>query len=285
MRLSRFPIKVLHKLGWLDSLNISSSIKVDQKKLLIPILGGQGYDNLQLSEPWMTNTLRSLRPLFNGHFIDVGVNLGQTLLKAHAVFGHMEYIGFEPNPSCVNYVQELVKLNGIEQCSIFPMGVGTKTEVLKLNFFVSDKSDSSATIVEHYRPNSHEDHFIHVPVFDFHEIQKFLPAKSCPIVKIDVEGAELDVLLGLKEWINEYKPLLIVEILPVYSKENQSRLNRQEQIEDLLKNSSYKISRIRKNGRPGIDRINEIGIHSVIDDSDYLFYPLCIEEQVLNCFA
>ena len=80
-----------------------------------------GYENLNLSEPWMTNVLLGLRPLFNGHFVDVGVNIGQTLLKAHAVFGEVNYIGFEPNPTCINYVQEMIRQNGFKQTELIPI--------------------------------------------------------------------------------------------------------------------------------------------------------------------
>ena len=98
MRVSPFIVKLLNKLRCLSALNLFAGINVLDQRLVIPVLGGQGLYNLDLSEPWMTEVLKNLRPFFKGHFIDVGVNLGQTLLKAHAVFGRHDYIGFEPNP-------------------------------------------------------------------------------------------------------------------------------------------------------------------------------------------
>jgi len=283
MRISHFLAKSLNKLKLLPLFNLSATIDINKKKIIIPLIGGQGYANLNLSEPWMTNTLQCLRPLFNGNFIDVGVNLGQTLVKAHTVFDHVNYIGFEPNPSCVNYAQELIRLNGLENYTIFPIGVAAKTEVLKLNFFAADKSDSSATIIEHFK-SSKEDHYIYVPVFDFHAISHFLPQQSSSILKIDVEGAELDVLLGLSDWIKAFHPLILVEILPVYSEENQSRLNRQIRIEELLQIWDYKIARIKKNSAISLQTIEKIGIHSVIEDCDYLLYPAHSAEKILKCF-
>jgi FkbM family methyltransferase len=285
MRISSFLTKSLHKLGWLPFLNIHSTIQVENKKILIPILGGQGYPNLHLSEPWMTEALKCLRPLFNGHFIDVGVNLGQTLIKAYAIFEDIQYIGFEPNPSCVHYAQELIKLNELKRYVIFPLGVGSKTEVLKLIFFASDESDSSATIIEHYRPNNTEDHYIYVPVFDFHSISSFLPAKPSTLVKIDVEGAELEVLLGLKDWIIANQPFFLLEILPVYTLENQTRFYRQAQIETLLRDLNYKIARLKKTNPVGIEEISKIGVHSSIEDSDYLAYPVSSADKIKDCFA
>ena len=82
MHIYPFLAKILNKLHLLQSFNGSAKIIINGKKIDVPLLGRLGYDNLNLSEPWMSDMLIALRPLFNGHFIDVGVNIGQTLLKA-----------------------------------------------------------------------------------------------------------------------------------------------------------------------------------------------------------
>jgi FkbM family methyltransferase len=284
MRISHFLAKALNKLHLLSLFNTATVIRVNKKKFTIPLLGKQGYDNLNLSEPWMTETLMALSPLFNGQFVDVGVNIGQTLLKAHAVFDEVDYIGFEPNPSCVNYVQELVRQNGLKKTVLLPVAVGAKTEMLRLNFFASDKSDSSATIVENFKGNARPDHFIFVPVFDFQMVIHFLPNRSFSILKIDVEGAEMEVLLGLHEWISEFCPLILLEILPVYSSENRSRLDRQRKIEELLTLWNYKIARIKKKDKVHLELIETIGIHSNIEDCDYLLYHASLSDKISSCF-
>ena len=284
MRISRFLARVLNKLRLISTFNGSTIINVNKKKLIIPLVGRQGYDNLNLSEPWMTETLFGLRPLFNGYFVDVGVNLGQTLLKAHAVFDELNYIGFEPNPSCVSYVQEIIRQNRFIKTVVLPIAIGGKTEILKLIFFVPDKNDSSATIIENFRPYSDADHYIFVPVFDFHKLTHFLPNKPFSILKIDVEGAEMDVLVGLNEWISSYCPLILIEILPVYTAENQSRLDRQNKIEELLKTWNYKIARIKKKVQVSLENIETFGIHSNIEDCDYLLYHASLNEKITTCF-
>ena len=163
-------IRVLNKLKLLASFNGFSSIELEGKRIRIPLMGGMGSSNLHLTEPWMTDVLRNFRPLFGGHFVDVGINVGQTLVKVHALFGEAKYVGFEPNSSCVHYLQELIKINKLAGYTVLPIAVGAKTEMLKLNFFAADSSDSAASIIERFRPNSKEDHFIFVPIFDFHAI-------------------------------------------------------------------------------------------------------------------
>ena len=52
--------------------------------------------------------------------VDVGANLGQTLLKVKRLDRRARYVGFEPNPWCVVYMEELVRVNRLEHCSIVP---------------------------------------------------------------------------------------------------------------------------------------------------------------------
>ena len=74
------------------------------------------------------------------------------------------------------------------------------------------------------------------------------------LIKIDVEGAELEVLESIKNLIKKHKPFIIIEILPVYSKENKSRLDRLKKIELLIDEFSYHIHLIRKNKKESYSR-------------------------------
>ena len=62
----------------------------------------------------MSEVIQRLFKLKSGAFIDVGVNLGQTLLKVAAIDPGRAYVGFEPNPACVDYVWKLIETNNLE---------------------------------------------------------------------------------------------------------------------------------------------------------------------------
>ena len=94
----------------------------------------------------------------------------------------------------------------------------------------------------------------------------------------------MEVLHGLNEWINTYRPLIILEILPVYSAENQNRLQRQHKIEEMLTIWDYKIARIKKKNQVGLENLETIGIHSNIEDCDYLLYPCFFKGKNQNLF-
>ena len=54
-------------------------------------------------EPWMLQNLVQIAEQAEGTFVDVGVNLGQTLLAVKSIGEDWDYLGFEPNPCCLFY--------------------------------------------------------------------------------------------------------------------------------------------------------------------------------------
>jgi len=98
-----------------------------------------------------------------------------------------------------------------------------------------------------------------------------LNIEKISIVKIDVEGSELEVIRGMKGIIAKHKPFIFCEILPVYNKGNIFRLNRQKEIKHIIKKLKYRIFRILKDGK--LVPIEQIGIHSNLALCNYLFIP------------
>jgi FkbM family methyltransferase len=264
-------------------LNVRSGISVMGKPVTIPIRKSLGFSHLQAFEPWMGQLMQKLRGMFKGHFVDIGVNLGQTLIKAKAVFGDFHYTGFEPNPYCIAYLKELVSANNWKDCNIIPVGISDKTTVLKLNFFGRDDVDPRASIVSEFRTEKIT-HTSYVPVANEADLNGLLPEVRHCLTKIDVEGAELEVLNGLKGWITRTRPVIIIEILPVYNEGNQFRLTRQQQMEALLSQMSYTILRLTKphDQLEGITEINSIGIHGEIELCDYILCPAEIKDNILT---
>jgi len=98
---------LLESLGVLRWVNLRIPIAHAQggAGLRIPLVGGAGMQNILMTERWMTDLLRDLfqyRP--DGIFIDVGVNVGQTLIKLRRLRPEQPYLGLEPNPSCLHYL-------------------------------------------------------------------------------------------------------------------------------------------------------------------------------------
>jgi len=150
---------------FLDKVNLTFVRYLNGKRVKIPTIGKIGYSNLRISELWMVGLLQKLLPLKDGAFIDIGVNLGQTLVKVKCVEPDIQYIGFEPNPVCVYYTRELIKKNGFKNCELIPVGISNENGIVPLNCY-SSETDSAATIVADFRQQQIKYQFL-VPVESF----------------------------------------------------------------------------------------------------------------------
>lgn len=266
-------VSLLRRLGLIRNLNYTKKVKINHVDFNIPLLKGMGIPNLFPFEEWMVNLMKALQLNDKDTFLDVGTNIGQTLLKFRSVYKQTNYIGFEPNPLCIYYCQELAKANRFENVKIVPVGLSDKEAILVLNSAEDDAalgSDSGASLIENFRPQQKIYKKQYVPVFKFDNIASQLEIKNIAFIKIDVEGAELDVLNGMENTLREYKPTILCEILPSYTNENIFRIERQLQLQHLLQKLDYKIYRLTEKHTKPIE-INEFGIHSKIEWSDYLF--------------
>ncbi len=227
----------------------------------------------------MIDLLKKLLPLRKGVFVDIGVNLGYTLIKAKVVDPSIRYVGFEPNPACVFYTTELIRENQFSDCSLVPVGLFDRSEVAVMRSYGDARVDPAGSVVGgELRANETPTGERFVPLFDFETVKSAIPQldEDIAIVKIDVEGAELEVLSAIKGFLREKSPLVLIEILPVYEAGNKVRLDRQESIESLFKNLSYRMARVRKSsdGRyDGLEAIDTIGIHRDLDACDYVLIP------------
>lgn len=277
-------IRALNKFRILRFLNINGAISLNKKRFKIPILQKVGFSNLFMSEPWMIDILKIILPIENKKFIDVGVNIGQTLLKLKSVSSEIDYVGFEPNPICVNYASKLIKENDFDNTLLIPSGISDKNEMGVLNFFSQSETDSAASMIEDFRPNQKTFKKEFIPLFDLNSLKTKIYLGSISILKIDVEGAELEVLNSFKKEIEEKNPIILIEILPVYDLQNMRRIERQNKIQNMLKGLKYTIFRVIKQDDILLDlqEISEIGIHGNINDCEYVMVPKLKKEVFKN---
>ena len=233
----------------------------------------------------MTQAITALMGLRPGGFLDVGVNLGQTLLKVASIDREIAYLGFEPNPACADYVLTLVAANNLP-FAIVPAGLGPRTEVLELQIFRDEDTDPSASLVPGFR-----DGLVRtrpVVVIGLADLPEGLIPDPLALIKIDVEGGELAVLEGLAPILASQRPCILIEILPAYDAGNLARLDRQSKVQGILLRAAYTMFRIRKTSGDllaGIEKIAEIGIHGDLALADYLMVPAEDEERVSAAFA
>ena len=241
------------------------------KEFVIPIINGR---KTYSSEEWMAQVLRILLANTKGAFVDVGVNLGQTMLKVAAIDPSRTYLGFEPNVACADYANALKRANGLD-FTIIPAGLGHGPDILMLQKYREEVTDPSASLVAGFRDQKVHD-TLPVMIIGWQQLPRTIVPEEVAVVKIDVEGGEAEVLEGVEQMLADKRPYLMVEILPAYNEANSSRIARQERIEQVLARADYTMFRIRRDAQERfstLEQIAAIGIHGDLALSDYVMAP------------
>lgn len=156
------------------------------------------------------NVLRVIERLLSrpGVFLDVGANLGQTLGKVLEIDRGRAYLGFEPQIAACFYLNRFIRDNGLRSANVLPIGLSSESGFRKL-YSVGD-ADCMASLE---RSDRHLDETI-ILTRRGDEVVQELGISQIAAIKIDVEGAELEVLRGLRETLSMLHPPVIFEVLP-----------------------------------------------------------------------
>lgn len=186
-------------------------VRVGAATVKIPVIEGQWpqYENY---EPWLLTAIERIFARRPGAFIDVGANRGQTLIKVAAVDRTRRYIGFEPNLGCANFVERIIELNALSNHTIFPVGLADRSRAVQL--LVSSTGSESSTTAAGVRGMAAYAGSKQVLVQTGDSILDDLALSEVALIKLDVEGAELEALLGLRRTIERHQPWLVFEVLP-----------------------------------------------------------------------
>jgi FkbM family methyltransferase len=252
-------------------VNVTMLVRRDGCPRRVPLIGGVGIDNLSPGEPWMSRILPQLLRRRPGAFVDVGVNVGQTLLKLKAIDPACPYIGFEPNPACFCYTQRLISDNGFVNCTVIPVGLSNRATVVP--FFLDDEVDVGGSSIEGFRKPNQYSHVRHVAVFPGDTVLATLDRPTVGVLKVDVEGAELEVLEGLRETLDS-RPFVLCEILPVFTRDGvkgRFRKPRQDKLLAVMRAARYALYRVLPDA--SVVPMDDIEIHGDPSLSNYLFAP------------
>lgn len=187
------PIQVVH--SFIDGLPISFAVDMENDPV---------QRNHRLGQFYEAKELANLKGLFpeGGVFIDVGANVGNHSLFAALFLGASRVIPIEPNPLAYRLLIQNVLLNGlVETVELNCLGVGLgASEMAGFSMEKRERNLGAAKML----PESGD-----IQVFTgdalFGEI-------SPDFIKIDAEGMELDVLIGLEATIGRCRPTLLIEV-------------------------------------------------------------------------
>lgn len=230
---------------------------------------------------WKTEIVTKLLVARTGAFVDVGANCGQTLLDYFASGSTASYVGFEPNPHCVRVLNDVIRANARSDCSLIPAGLSDKNGIRKLLLEKNSSTDSSASIDAELRPDRDWD-VQFVACYRFDDIRPQIGIGDISLMKIDVEGAELSVLRGMKAALGENGHWILCEVLYRDSKASEaSHLERMNALMSFIVEMGYICLNVEKSadGRSVLGLVtmahfpNRIWNWDNAAECDYIFVP------------
>ncbi len=284
-------LKVLNRLRLLKLFNLITSISIGNKKFKIPLLQGIGITNINIKETWFTHLLTELEKKFvNIIFIDIGANIGQTLLQIKSLNQNWNYMGFEPNTNCQYYLKQLITNNSFKNITIYPVAISSSFELIHL--YSNSVTDTTATTIEDFRPDHYakgnKETVIGMDIDSL--LNSKIDSNDNYIVKIDIEGSEYNALKGMTTFLNKSRALIICEVLDTHSNDTlDAHEKRLKNIELFLKVNNYRIFQIIRNENDtkftSLKLIEQFEIKiwetSSLQLNDYLFVPI-EKEQIIK---
>lgn len=175
--------------------------------------------------------------------LDIGASSGLFTLIACAANRSSHVIAIEPLPPVYERLVEQVRMNGWEQrCTLVCAAVASTEGVTKFYVPSAVFPTSASLLIERYQPNRGQ--LIEVAVTTVDTL--CTSHERVDLVKIDVEGAEDQVLTGMQRALNESKPDIIIECNP----DGPYRA-----VEALLTSLGYRFFHLRREGAVACARI------------------------------
>ncbi len=140
---------------------------------------------------------RKIMSLNNMDFIDCGGYIGDSALVFETFYNPKKIYSFEPDEENFYYFLETIKLNNLKKVVPLKFGVGAKDHTANIvslasaSYITSDEGNNEIKITS---------------------IDNFVNERnlSVGLIKMDIEGYELEALEGARKTIEEFKPVLLI---------------------------------------------------------------------------
>lgn len=181
------------------------------------VLVADGYDSLASRMSWSgidgfePESLRLFIHLAQSSkvVLDVGSHIGLYALLAAVGRPDVTAVAFEPVPRNLRYLRTNVERNGADNITVVEAAVGATTGSMTLRIPATLRLPATATLND--RADAGEATDVAVVALDDYVAEHGLAPVD--LMKIDVEGAEEQVLRGARRIIDEHRPAIICEVL------------------------------------------------------------------------
>jgi FkbM family methyltransferase len=141
--------------------------------------------------------------------IDIGANFGlHTLYAAKLLRNEGRVFAFEPVASNLNLLEKHIALNGLNESITVVSKAVSNSQETSLSFYLPSEEMTVTASFNRTGENLLKIEVENTRLDDYWESVN-LPIK---LIKIDVEGAELEVLRGAEKVLKKWHPILVMEV-------------------------------------------------------------------------
>lgn len=162
--------------------------------------------------------LREVRP--GSVFLDLGANVGYFSLLVGSKVKAARVIAFEPNPDIAARLRDSAQANGLgEALEVVEMALSDRAGEVSFGIDPENSGHSRFAQAEH-------ENVITVQTVALDDwLEENPPGGEVSVLKLDVEGAEMQALRGMERLLSRARPALIVEGLDDMLREFGSSLD------------------------------------------------------------
>lgn len=174
--------------------------------------------------------------------IDCGSNIGLASLYFRIIAPNSKITSFEPNPVTFEILSQNIEKNSLHITAV-NSGVGLRDEVVTLYTDVNDSSSQSASVTKHLESKGRDITEINVTI---EKLSKYI-SQPVDILKLDIEGAEGDVL---EELVEAGKLPLINVLFIEYHNDGKNTKYPLSRILEILESGDFKYEIFSNYGLP-----------------------------------
>lgn len=190
-------------------------IKQKLKHGIFSFYNNDKYVGKSLSEygEWSESEVELIKGVVpnNDVIIEIGSNIGtHTVPLAKHLSNGGKIYSFEPQSQNRRLLEQNIKDNDIENVKISKIAISSGAGKAYMNTFANDKLSNYGD-ARIFRDEFDNSECVQVKTLDEFFYNNYAGENSVRLIKFDVQGQELNVIIGSEKLINEYKPILYLE--------------------------------------------------------------------------
>jgi FkbM family methyltransferase len=172
-----------------------------------------------------------------GVVLDIGSHIGLfSIVASRLVESSGKVYAFEPSPTTFSILKKTIAINNVDK-SVFPFQKAVGANEGTIQFYISNDSiDNSNSLVKYLSDRELKGIDVAITTTDIFVQEQQI--NKIDFIKIDVEGAEYDTLMGAKNTLLKFRPNCMVGIHPLAIKAKGDDLNK---IYELIKECNYNL--------------------------------------------